>query len=395
MIRIIIGLIISTVAFGAIHVQIVSVNATERVFLDYNKTQILQSNLSLIFENGLGKVSDAFKPTDNVSATQKSTFNIAMDAARGGAARATTNLKAYPSTASYYPTDSNCDNYECLITRYFYLGLLSVTGHNANRQEKTIGEWEPHTPQLMLAIDPDATQLLISETSEGIAMPRILPDGRYMPKEITATTPTFNFAPTPNATVSQNLASLGTINVPSLNKYTAVFGVHVIGHESVPTNHVLYAANTLAQWLDNQRVGTPNTWARVANQLTAVSGSALILVPNARTESLTAINLYAPRVLNGPNPFNPGTGQTTRFQYTLSNDSDVEMHIYSLSGTKVYEAHRQRGNRGGSKGFNGDITWDGRNKEGNTVANGVYVAYFKFTSIDGTVFSKCKVVVYK
>jgi hypothetical protein len=393
MIRIIIGLIISTVAFGSIHVQTVSVNATESVFLDYNKTQILQSNLSLIFENGLGKVSATFEPTNNALATQKSTFNIAMDAARGGAARATTNLKAYPSTASYYPTDSNCD-YKCLITRYFYLGLLSVTGHNANRQEKTIGEWEPHTPQLMLAIDPDATELLTG-TVDGIVMPRILPNGFYTPTPTTDNTPSFNITPTLDATVSQNLASLGAISVPSFNKYTAVFGVHVIGHESVPTNHVLYAANTLAQWLDNQRVGTPNTWAPVANQLTAVSGSALILVPNASTESLTAINLYAPRVLNGPNPFNPGAGQTTRFQYTLSNDSDVEMHIYSLSGTKVYEAHRQRGNRGGSKGFNGDITWDGRNKEGNTVANGVYVAYFKFTSIDGTVFSKCKVVVYK
>jgi|GEM_PF-1441605 hypothetical protein len=394
MLRVFIGLIISTVAFGAIHVQTVSVNATESVFLDYNKTQILQSNLSLIFENGLGKVSDAFKPTNNVSAVQKSTFNIAMDAARGRTAEATTNLKAYPSTASYYPTDSNCD-YKCLITRYFYLGLLSVTGYNANRQEKTIGEWEPHTPQLMLAIDPDATQLLISETSEGIAMPRILPNGLYMPKEITATTPTFNIAPTLNATVSQNLASLGTINVPSFNKYTAVFDVHVIGHELVPTNHVLYAANTLAQWLDNQRVGTPNTWETVVRQLTAVSGSALILVPNASTQSLAAINLSAPGVLNGPNPFNPGIGQTTRFQYTLGNDSTVEMHIYSLSGTKVYEAHRQRGKRGGAKGFNSDITWDGRNNHGNMVANGVYVAYFKFTSIDGTVFSKCKVVVYK
>ncbi len=393
MLRVFIGLIISTVAFGAIHVQTVSVNATESVFLDYNKTQILQSNLSLIFENGLGKVSDAFEPTDNVSAVQKSTFNIAMDAARGGAAEATTNLKAYPSTASYYPTYSNCD-YKCLITRYFYLGLLSVTGYNANRQAKTIGEWEPHTPQLMLAIDPDATELLTG-TVDNIVMPKQVPNGLYMPKEITANTPTFNVAPTLNATVSQNLASLGTINVPSFNKYTAVFDVHVIGHELVPTNHVLYAANTLAQWLDNQRVGTPNTWKTVVNQLTAVSGSALILVPNASTQSLATISLYAPRVLNGPNPFNPGIGQITRFQYTLNNDSDVEMHIYSLSGTKVYEAHRQRGNRGGAKGFNGDITWDGRNKDGNTVANGVYVAYFKFASIDGTVFSKCKVVVYK
>lgn len=385
MIQIIIGLIISTVAFGAIHVQTVSVNATESVFSDYNRTQVLESGLSLIFENGLGVVSDQFKPTSNINASSKSALNTAMDAARSNQLEPTTNLRAYASTASYYPTDSNCD-YKCLITRYFYLGLLSVTGYNANRQEKTIGEWEPHTPQLMHAIDPAATELLTG-TVDGIVMPEQVPNGTYISNPV--------IAPTLDATVNQNLASLGTIQVPSFNKYTAVFGVHIIGHESIPTNHVLYAANTLAQWLDNQRVGTPNTWKPVVEQLTAVSGSALILVPNASTESFAAINLYAPRVLNGPNPFNPGIGQTTRFQYTLSNDSDVEMHVYSLSGTKVYEAHRERGKRGGAKGFNGNITWDGRNKEGNIVANGVYVAYFKFASIDGTVFSKCKVVVYK
>lgn len=393
MIKITIGLIIGTavsmVSFGSIHIQTVSVNATESVFSNYNETQILESGLSLIFENGLGVVSNQFKPTSNANASTKSALNAAMDAARVNQLEPTTNLRAYPSTASYYPTDIDC-NYACLITRYFYRGLLSITGYNSNRQEEIIHEWEPHTPQLMTAIDTTATELLTG-TTDGIIMPVRTPNGLYNPSATTDMTPTLNIVSTVNATVSQNLGQ----DMSLFDKYTHVFDIHVLGHEDVPTQHVEYMANSLAQWLDNQGVGTPNTWMPVVDQLKAGDGSALLLVPAIQVNVENIISLSVPNVINGPNPFNPAIAQTTRFQYTLGDDSDVEMHIYSLSGTKVYETSIQRGNRGGNKGFNSAITWDGRNKHGNVVANGVYVAYVKFTSTQGTVFSKCKVVVYK
>ncbi|MDA7563948.1 hypothetical protein N8762_00480 [Candidatus Marinamargulisbacteria bacterium] len=400
-ISVLIGLIAGMAAFGSIHTQTVSLNVQETIYSDYNKSQVLQSGLSLIFENGLGKASDQFKPTSNASASQKSEFTQAMDTARGNQLEPTTNIKAYPLNASYYPTDpeSTC-NYACLITRYFYLGLLSITGYNDSqrRQEQIIHEWEPHTPKLMAAIDPSATDLLTG-TTDGIIMPTQTPNGFYSPKATFTggdyPTPTLNIAPTLDATVSQNLRDAIGNPVSDLNKYTSVFGISVVGHKDVPTEHVRYAAHSIAQWLDNQAIGTPNTWSRVVDQLNAVSGSALVLVPNASPQVLAATSLSISSVLNGPNPFNPAIGETTRFQYNLSNDSDVEMHIYSLSGDKVYETKIPRGRQGGNKGFNYTVAWNGRNNHGHVVANGVYLAYFKFDSFDGTAFSKCKVVVYK
>ena len=400
-ISVVIGLIVGMASFGSIHTQTVSLNVQKTIYSDYNKSQVLQSGLSLIFENGLGKASGQFKPTSNANAlaSQKSEFTQAMDTARGNQLEPTTNIKAYPLSASYYPTDSESTcNYACLITRYFYRGLLSLTGYNASRQEHVIHEWEPHTPQLMAAIDPAATALLTG-TTDGIIMPTQTPNGFYSPKAIVANgdyqTPTLNIAPTLDATVSQNLRDAIGNAVSDLNKYTPVFGISVVGHKDVPTEHVRYAAHSIAQWLDNQAVGTPNTWSRIVDQLSAVSGSALVLVPNTEAQTLTTTSLYAPRVLNGPNPFNPAIGETTRFQYTLSNDSEVEMHIYSLSGDKVHETKISSGRPGGNQGFNYTVTWNGRNTHGRIVANGVYVAYFKFKDSDGTLFSKCKVVVYK
>jgi hypothetical protein len=71
------------------------------------------------------------------------------------------------------------------------------------------------------------------------------------------------------------------------------------------------------------------------------------------------------------NPFNPEQGEA-EITYNLSQDSDIEINIYTLLGEKVYRANYPAGSDGGRKGDN-IIQWDGRNDEGRMVLNGVYV----------------------
>jgi len=71
------------------------------------------------------------------------------------------------------------------------------------------------------------------------------------------------------------------------------------------------------------------------------------------------------------NPFNPEMGEA-EIAYYLNRDSDIEMNIYTLLGEKVFRELYPSGSNEGSQGKN-VIRWDGKNDEGRTVMNGVYV----------------------
>jgi hypothetical protein len=97
--------------------------------------------------------------------------------------------------------------------------------------------------------------------------------------------------------------------------------------------------------------------------------------------------------INGPNPFNPLV-TPTHIEYQLSRDADVELHIYSVSGEKLWSQEMSSGFSGGSAGFN-QVVWDGRNRYSEVVANGVYIAYI-FAKMEGeTSKSKIKIAVLK
>ena len=72
---------------------------------------------------------------------------------------------------------------------------------------------------------------------------------------------------------------------------------------------------------------------------------------------------------NYPNPFNPDTW----IPFVLSEDSDVEIRIYDLSGGLVrrFDLGRLRAGRYISMGR--AVKWDGRNELGERVTSGVYV----------------------
>ncbi len=68
-------------------------------------------------------------------------------------------------------------------------------------------------------------------------------------------------------------------------------------------------------------------------------------------------------VFNMPNPFT----ESTNFVFQLSNDADVCLRIYNLSGREIWQAKLS-----GREGFN-SIYWNGSDLAGDRVANGTYL----------------------
>jgi hypothetical protein len=78
---------------------------------------------------------------------------------------------------------------------------------------------------------------------------------------------------------------------------------------------------------------------------------------------------------NYPNPFHPDETPTT-IAYVLQDNASVRMRIYTLSGGLVLDKQFTAGDQGGSTGLN-EVTWDGRNGSGETVASGGYILFIE------------------
>ena len=73
-------------------------------------------------------------------------------------------------------------------------------------------------------------------------------------------------------------------------------------------------------------------------------------------------------VANHPNPFNPSSDKETRFTYVLTQPvDDVVIKIYSSSGRLIHQIQDAYQGR-----VYNEVPWDGKDKDGEDVANGVY-----------------------
>jgi len=79
----------------------------------------------------------------------------------------------------------------------------------------------------------------------------------------------------------------------------------------------------------------------------------------------SSTELAISQVMNYPNPFS----RSTQFTYELSVPAEkVEIKIFTLSGRLIRTMSGT-----GSAGFNSGVVWDGRDQDGDKVANGVYI----------------------
>lgn len=76
-------------------------------------------------------------------------------------------------------------------------------------------------------------------------------------------------------------------------------------------------------------------------------------------------DLHITQVMNYPNPFS----RFTEFTYELSVPAEkVEIKIFTLSGRLIRTLSGS-----GSAGFNSGVVWDGKDQDGDKIANGVYI----------------------
>lgn len=105
-----------------------------------------------------------------------------------------------------------------------------------------------------------------------------------------------------------------------------------------------------------------------------------------KTDSLSLITL-----LNAPNPFDPNRESTT-FHIELTQDSDIEMSIYSLGLQHIKSFPSEHI----VSGYNTNFSWDGKDDSGRTVPNGVYILLFKATNgLGKTLTKRYKIAVLK
>lgn len=78
---------------------------------------------------------------------------------------------------------------------------------------------------------------------------------------------------------------------------------------------------------------------------------------------------------NYPNPFGFGTRNKTTIHYTLEQDSEVTIQIYTLLGELVWSRSFKATDPQGRAGTHDtDVVWNGTNDKGQPVLNGVYIA---------------------
>ena len=84
-------------------------------------------------------------------------------------------------------------------------------------------------------------------------------------------------------------------------------------------------------------------------------------------------------VLNYPNPFS----ERTAFTFVISHDAEIKIQIYTVAGRLIKTVVDYA-----EAGFNFTYEWDGRDEEGQTVANGVYLYRITAQSIDAEINKK-------
>jgi hypothetical protein len=89
---------------------------------------------------------------------------------------------------------------------------------------------------------------------------------------------------------------------------------------------------------------------------------------------------------NYPNPFNP----TTRIRYDLSLQGKVTLKIYNILGQEIQTLLHQKDQEAGKY----DIEWNGRDRNGRTIASGMYLYRIQVEAINGKKYTQVKKMLF-
>ncbi len=97
--------------------------------------------------------------------------------------------------------------------------------------------------------------------------------------------------------------------------------------------------------------------------------------------------------LTFPSPFNPEKDRNVIFQYTLSDNADIDIFIFNIAGEMVKKIPIKQGEEGGLGQLN-KVSWNGITDQKSIVSNGVYLGNI-VARAENRVLSKFKLTVYR
>lgn len=187
-------------------------------------------------------------------------------------------------------------------------------------------------------------------------------------------------SPTASQIVSGTISITGSAAGGGFNYYKVEVGVG-----ASPTTWTQLGNNHTTQATDN----ILETWETSPG---ANGAHVIKLTVNASLENTYEVQVDVQNALSivnnvklGPNPFNPRTGNYT-IQFDLSTSATVTIYIYDITGSLVWQNTQAR-----DFGIN-NVIWDGRNRYGTYVGNGVYL--LRIASSDNTLLGSGKILVY-
>lgn len=189
--------------------------------------------------------------------------------------------------------------------------------------------------------------------------------------------------PRPSSIISGSVAVKGSADMENFSDYkleyssvsTSDVWVPIVAQSSKPVDQ-----GVLAVW----SVANPDGKYRLKLTVSSTSGETYEYVSGVNFGVDGEVKL-AGRPKCGPSPYDPSKGNFM-FYYDLLTAADVDIYVYDISGTVVwqrslpYDAGTSGG--GGSAGAN-RVFWDGENGFGETLGNGAYV--YMIVAADGGV----------
>ncbi|MDD5491970.1 MAG: glycoside hydrolase family 2 TIM barrel-domain containing protein [bacterium] len=101
-------------------------------------------------------------------------------------------------------------------------------------------------------------------------------------------------------------------------------------------------------------------------------------------------NVFSTDITNYPNPFNPVSGSTT-IVFTVAPGTGIKVKIYDIAGRLVKTLKEETVDTYAQY----KITWDGKDEENKTVANGVYICFVEGNGTTGTEVKYRKILALK
>lgn len=158
---------------------------------------------------------------------------------------------------------------------------------------------------------------------------------------------------------------------------------------------------TFNETFGSPQMGTQNLTMAITEPLLPDVYRAQIVIKDSENNTVTensvtvkvesGLKLTTPIV--GPNPYNALHGDLS-VQYQLTEDADVAVWVYSISGELQWHHEVSEGESGGQTGLN-TIEWNGKNNHGEWCANGPYVVYLQAQNANGKVKRHVKLMVLK